>query len=288
MIAPRIPLRLAAALALLAPSPGAARLAAQDEAAETPVAPRTPFITGTLGAMVLDIPRYAGSDRRWVIPVPVVDLRIAGRLLLGGSPSGLGGGAGVLLLDGRHVALSADFSLTEDRPADRTPALAGMGDRGFGAYAGATLRLRQGPFEAQASVAQGLEEQMGLMGIFGLSASTTVGNRWFGTLGAQSVLGTCDNLQWDFGVTQAQAARRGVLLAAGEPGLRPGDDEAYTPDCGLRELRATLLVAYALTPRLSIFGLGSGLRYERGAAESPLTRDRHGWVAGLGMGWRFW
>jgi outer membrane scaffolding protein for murein synthesis (MipA/OmpV family) len=267
----------------VSPALGVARLAAQQSESAPP---RTAFITGVIGAMALDIPRYAGSDRRWVIPVPIVDLRLAGRVLIGASPSGVGGGAGVLLIDSRQVALSADFLLTEDRPADRTPALAGMDDRGFGTYAGATLLLREGPFEAQASIAQGLQSRMGRMGIFGVAAGGPFGGRWFGKLGAQGVIGNCDNLQWDFGITPTEAARRGVLLAAGAPGLRPGDDVAYTPTCGLRELRANVTLAYGITQRLSVIGIGTGIRYERGAAESPLTRQRNNWVAGVGLGWR--
>jgi outer membrane scaffolding protein for murein synthesis (MipA/OmpV family) len=282
MLSTRSPLRLIAAFAALSPALGVAPLAAQ----QSEPAPRSPFITGVIGAMALDIPRYAGSDRRWVIPVPVVDLRIAGRVLLGASPAGVGGGAGLLLLDTRHAALSADFSLTEDRPADRTPALAGMSDRGFGTYAGATLLLRDGPFEAQASIAQGLQTRMGRMGIFGVAAGGPLGGRWFGKLGAQTVIGNCDNLRWDFGVTPTEAGRRGVLLAAGAPGLLPDDDVAYDPTCGLRELRANVTLAYGLTQRLSLIGIGSGIRYERGAAESPLIRQRNNWVAGVGLGWR--
>jgi hypothetical protein len=31
---------------------------------------------------------------------------------------------------------------------------------------------------------------------------------------------------------------------------------------------------------------GAGVRLERGAAGSPLTRERHRWEVGLGLAWR--
>jgi hypothetical protein len=86
-------------------------------------------------------------------------------------------------------------------------------------------------------------------------------------------------------VSPAQAARRGALLAAGAPGLRAGDDVAYRPNGGLRELRGTLLLARAL-------GATHARRNQqhraarRDAAKSPLTRERTSWEAGVGVTWR--
>lgn len=88
-------------------------------------------------------------------------------------------------------------------------------------------------------------------------------------------------------MSEAQAARRRGLIESGAPGLRPSDGVPYTPRCGLRELRATASLGYSLTPRLSLFGSGTGVRLERGAAESPLTRERNTWEAGIGLAWRF-
>jgi hypothetical protein len=40
-------------------------------------AERPPLLTGQIGALVLNLPSYPGSDERWMIPVPFVDLRVA-------------------------------------------------------------------------------------------------------------------------------------------------------------------------------------------------------------------
>ena len=253
--------------------------------AQAPAAP--PLIVGQIGAIVLSLPAYPGSDERWTVPVPLVDLRVARRVYLGDGLGGLSAGAGVYLVEAGGFSWSADLALTSDRPEDRADALAGMGDRGFGAFAGSTLAYRLGPVEASASVAVGLEDRMGSMGVLGLSVGQPVGERWFVQAGGAAAFGDCANLRWDFGVSEAQAARRRELLESGAPGLRPSDGVSYTPRCGLRELRATASLGYALTPRLSLFGAGAGVRLERGAAKSPLTRDRNGWEAGVGLGGRF-
>jgi outer membrane scaffolding protein for murein synthesis (MipA/OmpV family) len=252
--------------------------------AQSPGGP--PFVTGQIGAIVLNLPSYPGSDERWTIPVPFVDLRFARRLYLGDGLGGLSAGAGVYLVETGGFSWSADLALTSDRPEDRADALAGLGDRGFGVFAGSTLAYRVGPVEAFATAAVGLEDRMGSMGVLGLSAAQQVGGRWFGQAGGAAVFGDCANLRWDFGVSEAQAARRSELLGNGAPDLRPEDGVPFTPRCGLRELRTTAALGYALSPRLSLFGSATGVRLERGAAASPLTRERTSWEAGLGLSWR--
>lgn len=253
--------------------------------AQSPGAP--PLVTGRIGALALNLPAYPGSDERWTIPVPFVDLRLARRLYVGDGLGGLSAGAGVYLVEAGGFSWSADLALTSDRPEDRADALAGMGDRGFGAFAGSTIGYRLGAVEAFATAGVGLEGRMGALGVLGLSVGQRVGERWFVQAGGGAVFGDCANLRWEFGVSEAQAARRRELLESGAPGLRPSDAVAYTPRCGLRELRATGSLGYALTPRISTFASAAGVRLEGGAAESPLTRVRNGWEAGVGLAWQF-
>lgn len=245
-----------------------------------------PLVSGQIGALVLSLPSYPGADERWVIPVPFVDLRVARRFYLGDGLGGLSAGAGAYLVERGGFSWTADLALTSDRPEDRTDALAGMGDRGFGVFGGSTLAYRIGPVEASAAAAVGLEDRMGLMGVLGLSAGGPLGGRWFGQVGSVAVFGDCANLRWDYGVSTEQARRRSELIDQGAPALDPGDGVPYTPECGLRELRATGSLGYAISQRLSLIGTGAGVRLERGAAASPLTRERNTWEAGLGFSWR--
>jgi len=252
---------------------------------QRPEAP-APLVSGQIGALVLSLPSYPGADQRWVVPVPFVDLRLARRLYLGDGLGGLSAGVGAYLIELGGFSWTADLALTSDRPEDRTDALAGMGDRGFGLFGGSTIAYRIGPVEASAAAAIGLEDRMGLMGVLALSVAGPLGGRWFGQVGNAAVFGDCANLRWDFGVSTEQALRRRQLIEQGAPGLDPGDGVPYAPECGLRELRATGSLGYALSQRLSIIGTGGAVRLERGAAASPLTRERNSWEAGLGLSWR--
>ena len=270
--------RILLALLLLPPLASAA---AQEPAASAPM------VSGQVGVLVLDLPAYPGADERWILPVPFVDLRVARRFYVGDGLGGLSAGAGVYLVERGSFSWTVDLALTSDRPEDRTEALAGMGDRGFGAFGGTTLAYRVGPMEASAAVGLGLEDRMGLIGVLGLTAGGRLGGRWFGQLGGAAVFGDCANLRWDFGVSDVQAQRRRELIEEGAPELGPDDGVPFRPACGLREIRTTASLGFALGPRLSLIGTGSGVRYERGAAASPLTRERTTWEAGLGLAWRF-
>ena len=260
-----------------------------DLVAQTPATtPSTPpLVSGQIGVLGLALPRYPGADEHWFLPVPWVDLRLGRRVYVGDGLGGLSAGAGVVLLERGPFFWTADLALTADRPEDRADALAGMGDRGFGGFGGTTLGLRFGPLEATAAVGIGLESRMGMVGVLGLTSSHSLGGRWSGQLGGATVLGDCANLRWDYGVSERQAERRRALLAAGAPGLRPGDDVPYTPACGLSQARATASLAYGLSPKLSLIATGTGVRLLRGAADSPLTRERTSWEAGAGIAWRF-
>jgi outer membrane protein len=243
------------------------------------------MFAGQLGLGALSAPKYPGSDERWVLPIPIIDLRIAQRFYLGGGSTSIAFGAGMVLLERAHLSWTADLTLMPDRPEDRADALAGMGDRGFGVFGGTAVSVRAGPLQATGSVAQGFTDA-GLSATAGLSSWVPLGGPFFGQVGGLVVWGDCQNLRWDFQITREQAARRAQLLAAGQPGLRPGDDVPYDPECGLREVRATSLAGVAFTQRLVMIASGTWSRLQGGAANSPLVRKPTSWEATIGVSWR--
>ncbi len=263
----------------------AALYAAGAVAQET--APPKPFLAGQVGGFVLSVPAYPGSDERWVLPVPIVDLRVASRLYVGAGASGLSGGAGVLLAETPGLTWSADLTLMADRPEDRADALVGLGDRGLGGFVGTTLALRRGPLQLALSGAKGVEQRMGAMATAGLSGWLPAPAGWFAQVGGLAVFADDDYMMWDFGVTPEQADRRGALLAAGTPGLGDRDSVSFTPGGGLREWRATLVGGRALSSRITLSTTAALVRLEGDAARSPLTRRRTSWEAGAGLSWRF-
>jgi outer membrane scaffolding protein for murein synthesis (MipA/OmpV family) len=253
--------------------------AAQDQPKRT--------VTGQIGAIVLSVPAYPGSSERWILPAPIVDLRVAGRIYVGSGASGLSGGAGVVLFESPALSWTADFTLMPDRPEGRADALAGLGDRGLGGFAGTTLALRRGQLQLTASAAKGVERRMGAFAVLGLSSRMPLPSRWFAQVGGLAVFGDADYMMWDFGVTRAQAAQRGLLLASGDPRLDAQDTVPYRPDAGIREWRGTLAVGRGLTSRLTLSGTAALVRLQGDAARSPLTREATSWEAGAGLSWGF-
>lgn len=234
--------------------------------------PGRPLVTGQVGLVVISAPRYQGADERWLLPLPFVNLRVADRLVLGASGSGLGAGAAVVLVESRHVTWTADLSVFSDRPEDRAEALRGLGNRGVGLYVGTALTLRQGIASLTVTGGHGVEQRMGLIGTAAVAVSPSVG-RWFSSAGVQAVVADRDGMRWDFAVTPQQAA------ASAHP--------AFDPAGGLRELNATLTVGHALSRRWSVFASGQAIRLQGDAARSPLVQQRTNWVASSGILWNF-
>ena len=245
------------------------------------------FVTGQLGGFLLSVPSYPGSDERWVLPVPIVDLRVARRVYVGAGASGVSGGAGLVLVETPAVSWTADLTLTADRPEDRADALAGLGDRGLGGYAGSTIALRRGLLQLTLSGAKGVEDRMGAFATAGVSSSVPLPPGWFAQVGGLAVVGDADNMMWDFGVTRAQADRRADLLASGQSDLGARDSVPFTPEAGLREWRAAFVGGRALSSRITLSATAALVRLEGDAARSPLTRRRTSWEGGVGLSWRF-
>lgn len=246
----------------------AVALALPLDAQQRPADARTPLLSGQVGVAVMSAPRYPGSDERWLLPLPLVNLRVAGRVLLGGSASGLGGGGAVLLAESRSVSWTADLSLTADRPEDRADALAGLGDRGLGVYAGSSLTWRRGIVALTASAARGLEDRMGTVGSLGATLSPRLHRRWITQLGAGVVVADDEAMDWDFEIVNA-TPRLGT----------------YDPAGGLREVTGSATVGYVLTRRLALVGVASVTRLTDEAARSPLVAQRTTWTVISALAW---
>jgi outer membrane scaffolding protein for murein synthesis (MipA/OmpV family) len=208
-------------------------------------------------------------------------------LAVGGTAAGQGParipGLGINLIRSRKVFLTAGVSGNNSRPEDRADALAGMEDRrlGFSATSGLTYRL--GPVQAGLSVSQGLRDHAGLSGRGSIGVTLPVTHRLFLDLSGNLSLANRDAMIYDFGVSPAEAQHRGELIASGDPKLRPGDDRAYRPAGGLKEIGGSASLMLILSSRWSLLGGAMVSRLSDAAARSSLVRRRTGWSGGLGF-----
>jgi outer membrane scaffolding protein for murein synthesis (MipA/OmpV family) len=102
---------------------------------------------------------------------------------------------------------------------------------------------------------------------------------------AGAALANGKQMRREFGITDAEAARRQAL--AGDGQLEPGDAQAYSPDGGLRHLGLGVSLIYPVASRWSLVGLAGIEWLADEAANSPLVRQRDQFAGGVGVGYRF-
>lgn len=242
---------------------------------------------GTVGIVTGSLESHYGSDARRILGLPFIELNYRDRLFIGSSATGgLGGGAEVLFRRG-PVKAALGIAGVERRPEDRADALAGMDDRSGGAFGTAGLAIHAGPAKATANTAIGLGRHAGVVQTLGLQLGAPITRRFLASIGGTVMFADHTNMNFDFGVSEEQAARRRALIAAGDGRLRASDTTAFSAKAGFKEVRATLQMAYALRGSWRAIGLVSAGRLARGVSESPLARQRNATTAGAGFayGW---
>jgi MipA family protein len=240
----------------------------------------------SVGAMAFAYPRYPGSDEYRVVPFPLVDARYQDRAYLGPSSTGIGFAVGAYPVQSPHWKLAVEVGGQDSRPADRANALAGMEDRDAVATGGVSLSYRSGPFEGIVAVSQGLNDGAGLIQTTRVTYYRPVGKVILGAA-AGAALANGKQMRREFGISDAEAARRQALVDAGDGRLEPGDAQAYDPEGGLRHLGLGATLIYPVASRWSLVGLAGVEWLADEAANSPLVRRREQFAGGLGVGYRF-
>ena len=248
--------------------------------------PGPPDWNVSVGGMVFTYPRYPGSDEYRVVPFPLVDARFRDRAYLGPSSTGIGFALGAFPIQSPHWRLAVELGGQDSRSADRADALAGMEDRDLVATAGVSLSYRTGPLEGIVAVSQGLNDGAGLIQTTRVVYYRPVGKFILGAAAGAAVVNG-KQMRREFGITDAEAARRQSLIDAGDGRLEPGDGQAYTPDGGLRHLGLGVSLIYPVAPRWSLVGLAGVEWLADVPAQSPLVRQREQFAGGVGVGYRF-
>ncbi len=224
------------------------------------------------GVMAFVAPAIPGSAQDRFLALPVFSANYDGRIFLGSSLVSVGIGGGWRLLKTEHLTWDLGLGVGENRPERRADELAGMGDRSADAFLGTGLRLHSGGWHVSLKVATGLAQDSGARATLDLGHGRRLASRLLGGLGVSGTWGTTQNLAWDFGVTPGQAVLRQQLLANGDGRLRVGEDRAYAPQGGLRELNASTYLVVLLPGRWQLFGALRATSLQGDARHSPLVR----------------
>lgn len=221
---------------------------------------------GSVGAALLNSREYQGSDERRTQVLPLLDYQWAN-----GWFAGTGNGLGYNF--SRSPQFQYGLRLTADMGRDegRSVALRGLGDVDAKLEGGAFFNylLPQG-FVLSSSVRYGAGQNgRGVVIDLGAGWSSPLGPKWRLGAGAALTVANADYMQSLFGVTAAQSVRSGYGV--------------YTPDAGVRDLRASASLSYALSPRTTITGATSVSTLLGDARGSPLTRRTSTWSSVLAV-----
>ena len=237
--------------------------------------------SGAVGSGAITAPKYMGADEQRTLPIPYVQLQYKGRVNIGMLPGGTGAGIGVSLINSQSVAWQAQLSGTGGRREKWGDALAGMGNQDVATTAGTSISLSHGWMQAGADVALGLNAKAGTSGTVRAAAQKQLASRWIGSLSAGATFADRQNMTYDFGITDEQAARRQALIARGDARLRSTDGQAFRPDAGLKQMQTSASVSYVITPRSRLVTFVQASQLSDEAARSSVVRDRTGTSGGV-------
>src|SRR5687768_14060483 len=243
--------------------------------------------SGTIGISTVALPTYMGSNRYRVRAFPILSLEFNERFYLGGAQSGTGAGVGGYLVRNSMFTWSAEISGAPERKESYGDGLAGMGRRGAATFVGNNVSFSLGSITAGAGVAVGLGSDEGSSATVNLQSRHRYGRRWIAGVSTGATFANSRNMTYDFGVSTDQAVKRQALIDRGDSRLYGNDGRAYDPKGGLKQMQATGSLGFLLSNRTTLLAFATGSRLGDEAADSPLTRQRNGVVAGMGIAYGF-
>jgi len=222
----------------------------------------------TLGLGVGVKPRYQGSDREKITPMPFGSISYDKLATLG--PDGLR----VSLLHSNSFRAGVLVGYNGGRDASTDSHLNGLGNIAPTLQAGGFATYEIQNFEVRAQAEQAVTHSgNGLQGTLGLSYRLHPTNDWLIKVGPQVTIADHDYLQTYFGVTAAQAK---------SSGLRSDSIGTGVKDAGL-----ALSSTYQLTDHWLVFGILRVSEFVGDTANSPIVQSKTQTFGGAGLAYHF-
>ena len=209
-----------------------------------------------LGAGAMLAPRYEGSDRFTVMPLPVIDIVWRDRVFLN---SFNGFGIYALNRDDLQLGISVNYDFGRSESDDRRH-LGGLGDVDAAAQGKIFASYGWNGIELSAEVAHSFGGSDGTLVEAGIGYPIALGERLSVTPGFSVSWADEDYMEAYFGVSNSQSANSGLA--------------PFAANSGFKDLDLTLDARYLLTEHWAL-GLRVGAGYLLGdAADSPVTQER--------------
>lgn len=266
--------RAASTLALGLALPAMAQPAAQE--------PESQPARYLLGASIASRPEYDGASTRQTKLRPLWALqwgrwRIStsgGSAILGFGRDAGGAGASTLLIDSSRLRLGVALRMDSGRDSGDASTTQGLPD------VKRTLRVRLYANYALATDwnlgANLSQDVLGHKG--GLTGGVDLGWRFYRS----------PTLEWasGIGLSAADATNLRSYFGVPESAVAASGKPAYVPGGGLRDLHAGVSFTRPLSKHWFVFGGAGASRLLGPAADSPLTQQRDGTYANVGVAWR--
>lgn len=202
-------------------------------------------------------PAYPGASKTILSPYPIIEIDR--------DPSS------------NPVGLYPSFSFVGGREASDSPVLTGTNTIDWAFEAGLGVRYQQEGFKAFIHARQGFNGHDGQVATAGFDLTADVSDQFSVSIGPRVNWASDSYMDTYFGVTAAEAAAPGSVLAA------------YNPDSGIYSAGIEVKASYDLTDRVRLHGRAGWERYLGDAADSPIVRlgDTDQFTLGGGISYRF-
>jgi MipA family protein len=209
---------------------------------------------GTVGAVVIAAPKYAGSDERGYLVLPSIDYRWKN-----GWFAGLTNGIGYLFPSRPDMQYGVRVTADIGRKQSRSNELDGMGSVQPRAEAGVFFNYFPTPeVFLTSSLRYGSgNDYNGLQIDLGAGYATLLAPQWRGAFGVAATYVNGAYMQAFFGVTPQQSANSGYAV--------------YAPGSGLRDLRVNATLTYFIDARWSLTGGVTVSSLQGDARDSPIV-----------------
>ena len=230
------------------------------------------------GIGVARAPKYPGSDDYEVRAIPIISVNF-GRFFLGGEPGGAGSpGAGMNLVRGEHwragIGISLAGAFRKPREESDHPSLQGMGDIDRTVRGVAFLGYEEGFVTTFARVATDLRDKdQGTLVLLDSVLRYRAKERLTLSAGPGLTWADREYMMTFFGVSPQQSARSGV--------------PPYQAQGGVHALRLGAGASYRIDRNWSAVLRANASRLVGDAADSPITRSRTQYTAGVFAAYEF-
>ena len=235
-------------------------------------------VHGTIVAGVADVPDYEGADRQKVVPFLIGRINDGNRYLAIEGPTFRAN-----ILDSQQVEFGPLISVTPRRGSGiHSPEVARLG----------TIKdaIEVGAF---AAISQSLSERDRIrIAIDAVQDVSGVHKGWLSTARAsfEASVSPKLSLAGDLHVTYASADYARAYFTITPAGAAASGLSPFKARSGVKDIGASVNIAYAIDQRWSLFGIGAYKRLVGSTAESPIVKNagRAGqFVGGIGIGWSF-